>query len=195
MRELRIDMFSTVDGYGGSNPPDAPYWGYGAPGLFEWIHGKLAEEHVMLMGATTYRFMSEIVASGDDPTFPRMAELPKVVFSKTLKPPLTWANTTIVDEPVETAVPALKAMADGLPMRTIGSPSLVRSFFRLGLVDRVQVMVFPTIRGVTGEDPIFAEAPDLDLRLTGTSVIDDRLVLLDYRVSGPVEPAATLATG
>jgi dihydrofolate reductase len=188
-------MFSTVDGYGGSNPLDAPHWGYGAPGLFEWIHGKLAEEHVMLMGATTYRFMSEIVASGDDPTFPRMAELPKVVFSKTLKPPLAWANTTIVDEPVETAVPALKAMADGLPMRTIGSPSLVRSFFRLGLVDRVQVMVFPTIRGVTGEDPIFAEAPDLDLRLTGTSVIDDRLVLLDYRVSGPVEPAATLATG
>jgi hypothetical protein len=53
VRELRVDMFSTVDGYGGSNPPDAPYWGYGAPGLFEWIHGVLAEDHVMLMGATT----------------------------------------------------------------------------------------------------------------------------------------------
>ena len=141
MRELRVDMFSTVDGYGASNPPDAPYWGYGAPGLLEWIHGQLAEEHVMLMGATTYQQMSEIVANAEDPTFPRMAELPKLVFSKTLTPPLTWANTTIVDEPVETAMPELKAMADGLPMRTIGSPSLVRSFFRLGLVDRVQVMV------------------------------------------------------
>ena len=41
--------------------------------------------------------MSEIVATGDDPTFPRMAELPKLVFSKTLKPPLTWANTPIID--------------------------------------------------------------------------------------------------
>jgi len=133
----------------------------------------------MLMGATTFRQMSEIVATGDDPTFPRMAELPKLVFSKTLKPPLTWANITVIDEPVETAVPALKAMADGLLMRTIGSPSLVHSFFRLGLVDRVQVMVFPTIRGVTGAGPVFAEAPDLDLHLTKTSVIDDRLVLLD----------------
>jgi hypothetical protein len=28
-----------------------------------------------------------------------MAELPKIVFSKTLKPPLTWANTTVVVEP------------------------------------------------------------------------------------------------
>ena len=194
MRELRVDLFSTVDGYGSSNPPDAPYWGYGAPGLFEWIHGQLAEEHVTLMGATTYRQMSAIVASVEDPTFPRMAELPKLVFSKTLTAPLTWANTTVVDEPVETAMPALKAMADGLPMRTIGSPSLVRSLFRLGLVDRVQVMVFPTIRGDTGAGPVFAEAPDLDLRLTSTRVIDDRLVLLDYRVSGSVAPAPARAT-
>jgi hypothetical protein len=33
----------------------------------------------MLMGATTYRLMAEIVATGDDPTFPRMAELPKLL--------------------------------------------------------------------------------------------------------------------
>ena len=190
MRELRVDVFSTVDGYGGSNPPDAPYWGYGAPGLFEWIHAQLAEEHVMLMGATTYRQMAEVVERFDDPTFPRMAELPKIVFSKSLQPPLTWANTTIVAEPVDTAVPALKAMADGLPMRTIGSPSLVRSLFRLGLVDRVRLMVFPTLRGVTGDGLVFAEAPDLELSLTQTNVIDNRLVLLDYQVRGP----ATIAS-
>lgn len=47
MRELRVDMFSTVDGYGGGGPRSAPYWGYGAPGLFEWMHGQLAEEHVI----------------------------------------------------------------------------------------------------------------------------------------------------
>jgi riboflavin biosynthesis pyrimidine reductase len=64
-----------------------------------------------------------------------------------------------------------------------GSPSLVRSLFRLGLVDRVRVMVFPTIRGETGEGPVFADLPDLDLNLTDTRVIDERLVLLDYRVA------------
>ncbi|GAA1242827.1 hypothetical protein GCM10009609_02840 [Pseudonocardia aurantiaca] len=146
MRELRVDMFSTVDGFGGPGPRSAPYWGYGAPGLFEWMHAQLAEDHVMVMGATSYRLMSEIVANGDDPTFARMAELPKIVFSKTIQPPLTWANTTIISEPVETAMPELKAMADGLPMRTIGSPSLVRSLFRLGLVDRVLVMRVDALR-------------------------------------------------
>jgi hypothetical protein len=115
-----------------------PCWGYGAPGLFDWIHEQLAEDHIMLMGATTYRAMSEIVAAGDDPTFSRMAELPKIVFSKSLQPPLTWANT---------------------------------------------MMVFPIVRGETGEGPVFTELPDLDLSLTGTRVIDDRLVLVDYRVA------------
>lgn len=113
-----------------------------------------------------------------------MAQLPKIVFSKTLKPPLTWANTTVISEPVETAVPALKAKADGVPMRTGGSPSLVRSLFRFGLVDRLRVMVFPMIHGTKGEEPAFAELPDLDLSLISATVIDDRLVLLDYRVGG-----------
>jgi dihydrofolate reductase len=184
VRELMVDLFSTVDGFGGGGPRSAPYWGYGTPGLLDWVHGEVAVDHVMLMGATTYREMAEIVTTHDDPTFPRMAELPKIVFSKTLQPPLTWANTTVVAEPVETAVPALKAEADGLPMRTMGSLSLCRSLARLGLVDRVRVMVFPMIHGAAGEEPAFTELPVMDLEMTGTTVIDDRLVLLDYRVRG-----------
>jgi dihydrofolate reductase len=182
MRELRVDVFSTVDGYGGGGPRPAAYWGYDGPGLYDWINAQLAEEHVMLMGATTYREMSEIVANGDDPSFARMAELPKIVFSTTLRPPLTWPNTTIIDEPIETSVPTLKAVADGVPMRTIGSASLVRSLFQHDLVDRVRVMVFPMIHGVAGEGPVFTELPPCELHLTGTTVFDDRLVLLDYRV-------------
>src|SRR5690606_38468411 len=135
-----VELFSTVDGFGDGGPQSAPYWGYGSPGLFDWMHKKLAQDHVMVMGATSYRLMSQIVAEHEDPTFPRMAELPKVVFSTTLTEPPTWANTTIISEPVETAVPALKAAADGLPMRTVGSPSLVRSLLTLGLVDRIRTM-------------------------------------------------------
>jgi dihydrofolate reductase len=183
MRELRVDIFNTVDGFAGPGPQPAPYWGYGAPGLQEWVDAQLAEDHVMLMGANTYREM----ATYADQSPPRMAELPKIVFSRTLTPPLTWKNTTLIDEPTETSVPALKAMDDGLPMRTIGSLSLARSLFQQGLVDRLRVMVFPMIHGVRGEVPAFAGLPDLRLSLTGTTVLDDRLVLLDYRV-GEAQP-------
>lgn len=187
MRELRVEMFSTVDGYGGGDGPtgEGPgYFGYGTPGMIEWMQGQLAAEQVLLMGATTYRQMSEIVTTGDDPTFARMSELSKIVFSTTLEPPLRWANTTIVDEPIDTAVPALKSIADGVPMRTLGSRSLVGSLVRLGLVDRIRVLVFPTIWAATGAEPVFSELPDIDLKLAGTTVIDDQIVLLDYRVPG-----------
>ena len=193
MRELMVDLFSTLDGYGDGGPQSAPYWGYDGPGLSQWMHEQLAEEHVMLMGATTYRLMAQIVTEHDDPTFPRMAELPKIVFSATLPGPPTWANTTIVDEPVETAVPALKARGDGLPMRTVGSPSLVRSLFRLGMVDRLRTMVFPTVHGTAGEGPLYADLPDMRLHLAGTRVLDDRLVLLDYRVGDQDQPGTTIA--
>jgi hypothetical protein len=63
-----------------------------------WAEEKLAEDHVIVMGANTYRTMSRIVAEQEDPTFARMAEIPKVVFSTTLKPLLTWANTELVAE-------------------------------------------------------------------------------------------------
>jgi dihydrofolate reductase len=146
------------------------------------VADQLAEEHVMLMGANTFREMSQIVAVHTDPSFDRMAELPKIVFSKTVTPPLSWANSTVISEPIETAVPRLKAIEDGMPMRTIGSASLVRSLLGSGLVDRLRVMVFPTVHGATGQGPVYAGLPDVELDLIDTTVLDGRLVLLDYRV-------------
>jgi dihydrofolate reductase len=181
VRELRVDLFSTVDGFSGPGPKPVAYWGYGGPDLDEWINAQLDEDHVMLMGATTYRRMAEVVAAGHE-QHPRMAELPKIVFSSTITEPLSWVNTTLVSEGIETAIPKLKA-ADNVPMRTIGSPSLVRSLFRLGLVDRLRIIVFPMVHGAAGEEPAFAELPDLDLTLVNSMVLDERLVLLDYRVN------------
>jgi dihydrofolate reductase len=180
VRELSVDLFSTVDAWGSGRESEG-YFGLLGPELQAWIDEKLAEPHVMVMGANTYRAMAEIVATVDDPTFPRMAELPKLVFSKTLKPPLTWANTTVVAEDVATALPAMKAEADE-PMRVVGSYALTRGLFRAGLVDRLRLIVFPQVLGQTGEERILTGLPDLDLELTDSRALDGRLVLLDYRV-------------
>jgi dihydrofolate reductase len=180
MRELIIDSFSTVDGWGFGRRSSA-YFGLLGPDLEAWINERLAEPHVMVMGSNSYRAMAEITANGDDPTFKPMEEMPKVVFSKSLKEPLTWKNTTVVAEDVEVAVPRMKAEGDG-PLRVIGSFTLARSLFRAGLVDRLRLMVFPQVLGETGEQRILDDLPDLDLRLETTRVLDDRLVLLEYTV-------------
>ncbi|MDW5326546.1 dihydrofolate reductase family protein [Plantactinospora sp. KLBMP9567] len=177
MRELTVDLFSTVDGW--LRGRDSPaYFGYDGPDLQAWIDEQSARPQVMLMGANTYRALAEY-SGGDDPSAKRMAELPKVVFSTSLRPPLSWRNTSVVTEGVEVAVPAMKA-APGDPLRVIGSISLVRSLFRLGLVDRLRLLVFPQVLGETGEQRMLAGLPDLNLRLAATEVLDRRLVLLDY---------------
>ena len=88
-----------------------------------------------------------------------------------------------MDEPVETAVPRLKAEA-GDPLRVIGSLSLTASLFAAGLVDRVTVVVFPLVLGETGEQPILRGLPDVNLELLGTEVLDDRLVVMEYKPAG-----------
>jgi hypothetical protein len=49
-------------------------------------------------------------------------------------------------------------------------------------VDRLRLMVFPQVLGETGEQRILDDLPDIDLRLATATVLDDRLVLLDYTV-------------
>ena len=50
-----------------------------------------------------------------------------------------------------------------------------------GLVDRVQVTVFPVISGKTGTKPIFAGAADFDLELLEQRTLDGNTLELIYR--------------
>lgn len=185
MRELIADLFVTVDGYAGGRESPA-FFGYSGPELFGWIEEQLATPHTMVMGAHTYRSLTGIVAfAGDgDASGARMTELPKLVFSRSLRPPLEWANSTVISDDIADAVPNLKQQG-GDPLRVIGSPGLVRSLLRLGLVDRLRLMLFPQILGATGEQRIYDELPDLNLDLIETRTLDGRLVLLEYTQQGP----------
>src|SRR5688500_9454121 len=94
-RTLDVELYATLEGYAYGRESPA-YFGYDGPDLQARIEARLAEPHEMVMGANTYRQLAGYVAEGDDPSFPRMTELPKVVFSSTLSGEPTWANTTFV---------------------------------------------------------------------------------------------------
>jgi dihydrofolate reductase len=178
MSTLTIDLFSSLDGFAAAeNWPG--YWGKEGPELMAWLEEKLAEDHIIVMGANTYRTMSQIVAEQEDPTFARMAEIPKVVFSTSLEPPLTWANTEMV---AADAVMSLRKMKQegSAPMRTMGSISLNKALLGAGLVDCLQLVVFPVVTGQSGMEPIFADWPDLDLELVTSRTFDGRMQCLQY---------------
>jgi dihydrofolate reductase len=130
------------------------------------------------MGATTYRVMSGFAAAGE-PGTDALAGMSKVVFSKTLSEPLSWANTQLVaNDPVAT-VREMKNTA-GKSMRTIGSLTLCRSLLKAGLVDRFRVVVFPVITGSTGRERIYDGYPDVALDMISSRTFDGRIQLLEY---------------
>ncbi|MCW3819268.1 dihydrofolate reductase family protein, partial [Micromonospora sp. DR5-3] len=63
----------------------------------------------------------------------------------------------------------------------ISSLSMNRVLMAAGLVDHVQVTIFPVITGRTGLDPIFQGAADFDLELVEHQTLGDHIQELIYR--------------
>jgi dihydrofolate reductase len=145
-----------------------------------------AGEQRMVFGANTYRlFQSMLAASTEDsevrdPWVTRMWKTPATVVSTTLEGPLEWPDATVARGDAVDVVARLKEESD-IPLRSHGSLSMNRSLMAAGLVDRVQVTIFPVITGQTGADPIFAGAADFDLELLEQRTLDGRTQELVYR--------------
>ena len=73
----------------------------------------------------------------------------------------------------------LKRTTD-VPMRSHGSISLNRSLLAAGLVDRIEVMMFPVISGRAGEAAPFHDGAEFDLDLIASTVLDGRTHKLVY---------------
>ena len=68
-----------------------------------------------------------------------------------------------------------------MPLRSHGSLAMNRALMAAGLVDRVQVTLFPVITGQTGKDPVFESAADFDLELLEHRTLDGDIQELVYR--------------
>jgi len=110
----------------------------------------------------------------------RMRNLPAIVVSNTLQAPLDWPDATVVKGDAVEVVAQLKEESD-VPLRSHGSLSMNRALMAAGLVDRLQITVFPVITGQTGGNPIFAGAADFDLELLETRTLDGRTQEFIYR--------------
>jgi dihydrofolate reductase len=186
--ELTADLFVSLDGFAGA-ADGGPYFGYGGPELEEWIQAELDEPQLVVLGRVTYEVLAAFSAEAPDRAANRLTELPKVVVSSTLAEPLAWANTRLVAGNAVETLPALKRDSD-VPLRTFGSISLVRSLVEAGLVDRLRLMVFPLTCGSAGRDRIFGEGRLERFGLEGTTVLDARIVLLEYRTRVQVDRSA-----
>lgn len=137
------------------------------------------EDQTLVFGANTYRLFQRFAPPEDDPSHSPLNEARKIAISRTLEEPLTWKNSTLIAEDALDAVPRLKAESP-VPFRSHGSLAMNCALLAAGLVDRLELMVFPVITGTSGSDPVFADLPDIDLELVDSQVFDGRMQQLVY---------------
>lgn len=183
---LMADVFVSVDGWArGVTSPG--YFGYFGPELEKWINAELAEPRLVVFGRRTYEALAGLPEQARDDSWRRMTELDKVVFSRTLAS-ASWPNTRVRPDLVA-EVGRLKDESD-VPLRTMGSLSVVRQLCGAGLVDRLRLMTFPLLAGTSGREATFADAAPADLELVDHQVLDGRILLVEYQPTGRDIPRA-----
>lgn len=181
------DVFSTLDGYGAYDAKGIDwggYWSKQGPELLEHRAALFDTPQRMVFGATTFRENAEIMTSGIDPHTMhkwnvRTMRMPATVISSTLQDTLGWPDATIVSGDAVDILARLKEESD-IPLRSQASLSLNWALMAAGLVDRLQVTIFPVITGGNGISPILRGAGDFDLELLESRTLDGRTQELVY---------------
>ena len=183
-----FDVFSSLDGFGAAGGDWTGYWGKQGPELLDHRLALYREEQRIVLGANTYRLFAQMLASSTeesevrDPWVTQMRNLPTTVVSTTLEGSLDLPDATVVSGDAVDVVARLKKESD-VPLRSHGSLSMNRALMAAGLVDRVQVTLFPVITGQSGLDPIFQGGADFDLELIERRTLDGHIQELIYRPS------------
>ena len=112
---------------------------------------------------------------------------PKYVVSTTLKNP-EWRGTYVLSGDVAGAIRELKAQKDG-DMVVPGSGVLVRWLLANGLVDQLDLLIYPVILGQGTR--LFSESgPDIALELVSSRTTSRGISINTYRTAGRPEYAA-----
>jgi len=181
-----FDVFSSLDGYGAASSDWSGYWGKQGPELLDRRLETYGAGQRMVFGANTYRSFARMLAESSedsevrDPWVTKMWQSPATVVSTTLEGPLDWPDATLAAGDAVDVVARLKEETE-VPLRSHGSLAMNRALMAAGLVDHVQVTLFPVITGKTGLDPVFEDAADFDLELVESRTLDSHIQELIYR--------------
>ncbi|MFN8027384.1 MAG: dihydrofolate reductase family protein [Acidimicrobiia bacterium] len=194
MGQLTVIEFTTLDGVAqGPGAPDEdpeggfPHGGWQAPFDDEAAAAVMFERaqrmDALLLGRKTFDLFAGYwpQAPAEAPFTRLLNETPKYVATHTLHAPPAWSGATVLEGPLREGVEALRSRYD--EVHVIGSLDLVQSLLREGLVDRLELWVYPLVLG-TGKR-VFAEgAPPLSLRLTETVEHRGGVLHLSFETAG-----------
>ncbi len=184
MRKLIVTEFVSLDGVmeapGGE--PGYAHAGWVAD-FFSGELGAYKEEEqlsadILLIGRKTYESFYGAWPERKGAFADKINSMPKYVVSTTLGSS-DWHDTTVIAADVEGAVGELKEQ-DGGPIIVAGSRTLVHSLLPAGLVDEINLQVFPLLLGSGAR--LYPESPDrADLELVSSKTVENGVLLQTYR--------------
>jgi dihydrofolate reductase len=111
----------------------------------EYAVSRLRQVGTHIMGRVTYEGMAEFWPKFDNPVAKAMNDIPKVVFSRTLRS-ASWSESRIASGDTVEEIARLKAEPGG-EIVAHGGVQFARSLIRLGLVDEYRLWVLPAAVG------------------------------------------------
>jgi dihydrofolate reductase len=193
MGKLIVTEFVTLDGVaqapGGPDEDDDDgfvHGGWQAP-LSDQEGDDIFEQaksmDALLLGRRTYEIFADFwpKAPAEIPFTDLLNAVPKYVASRTLAGPLGWRGSSVVDEPLAESVASIKERHD--EVHVIGSLDLVQSLLRFGLVDRLELWLYPVLLG-SGKR-VFADGTvPTGLRLIESVTHPNGVLQLSYDTAG-----------
>lgn len=187
MRKLIVTEFVSLDGVmeapGGE--PGYAHTGWVADFFSDELGAYKQDEQlsadILLIGRVTYDSFYGAWPQREGAFADKINTMPKYVVSTTLGSS-EWHDTTVIASDVEGAVADLKEQ-DGGPILVAGSRTLVHSLLAAGLVDELNLQVFPLVLGSGAR--LYPESPGKRaLELLASTALSSGVVLQIYRLAG-----------
>ncbi len=141
---------------------------------------RMAREGSLVLGRRTYEHFAEVWPNQKgNPYSEKLDRTQKYVASRTLKEPLSWQNSSVLEGDAGDAVEKLKAAGEELGI--LGSGELVRSLMFRGLIDEFLLLIHPLVLG-SGQR-LFEQGAYVPLELADSVVTTTGVVIATYRAA------------
>ena len=175
MRKINAGLFTSLDGVVES--PENWTGPYFNEQVGQAVGGLMAQNDAMLLGRVTYQGFAAAFGGQSGGMADQMHNTPKYVVSRTLDA-AGWQNSTLLTGDIAAQISELKQQP-GRNIGMSGSSTLVSWLLRHGLLDQLDLLVFPV---VIGSGKRLFDEPDgqVGLTLTGSESFSTGVVHLSY---------------
>jgi dihydrofolate reductase len=177
MRKVIVSIMLSLDG-SFEGPNKELDWHVWDDEMENYMDGFLNTVDTILLGRVAYQLLAAYWSSSTENLAPKLNNLPKIVFSKTLET-VEWMNSKLIKENIKEEMLRLKQQP-GKDLVLFAGADIASTFLQLGLIDEYRIIVNPIV--LSNGKPFFKDLKDtLSLKLLNTNTFSCGNVILYYQ--------------